>query len=177
MSTKRRKLFLYLAIACFVGIVAIFVFDGYIGVYDTVYVTAGELEQKIEPEYWLREDGVWSTGTNWGEKVFFRYEVDNRQFSTYSADIEVSVWHSQEKLRDLISQQILVAAFDKGSIEWVMDTTELLPSGIPPIPPEQSYPYTCTVIIKRGEIERKIIVYINPLAYPAKPVPPPVPLR
>ena len=173
----RRNLFLYLTLACFVGLIAIFVVDGYMGIHDTVYITAGELEQKIEADFWQREDGVWSTGTNWGEKVFFRYEVDNRQFSTYSADIEVAVWHSQEKLRDLISQQILVAAFDKGSIEWVMDTTELLPSGIPPIPPEQSYPYRCTVIIKRGDIERRIIVYLNPIAYPseypAKPVPVP----
>jgi hypothetical protein len=47
-----------------------------------------------------------------------------------------------------------------------MDTTELLPGDIPP---EQNYQYT--VIIKRGEIERKIIVYINPIPYPPKPVP------
>ena len=76
-------------------------------------------------------------------------------------DIEVSVWHSREKVCGLLSQQLTVGAFDKGQLEWVMDTTELLPSGIPPIPPEQSYPYRCTVIIKRGEVERKVIMYIN----------------
>ncbi|MBC8275332.1 MAG: hypothetical protein H8E40_10240, partial [Chloroflexi bacterium] len=82
------------------------------------------------------------------------------------ADIEVSVWHSQEKVSDLVSQPMLVAAFDKGQVEWVLDTAELLPGDVSP---EQSYEYT--VIIKRGEIERKIIVYINPLAYPPKPAP------
>ncbi|MBL7062255.1 MAG: hypothetical protein ISS54_05920 [Dehalococcoidia bacterium] len=162
----RKNLFLYLVLACFVGIIAIFVVDGYLGIYDTVYVTAGEREEKAEPDFWIRQDWVWTIGVNWGEKAFFGYEVDNRQFSTYSADIEVSVWHSQEKVSDLVSQPMLVAAFDKGQVEWVLDTAELLPGDVSP---EQSYEYT--VIIKRGEIERKIIVYINPLAYPPKPAP------
>jgi len=172
MAAKRRNLFLYLTLACFFGLIAIFIVDGYMGIYDTVYVTAGEREQKIEPDFWLRHDRTWSVGTNWGEKAFFRYEVDNRQFSSYTADIEVSVWRSQEKVRDLLSQQISVAAFDKEQLEWVIDTTELLPESISP---EQRYEYT--VIIKRGEIERKIIIYINPVAYPSeyplKPVPAP----
>jgi len=168
MAAKRRNLFLYLTLACFFGLIAIFIVDGYMGIYDTVYITAGEREEKIEPDFWLRQDRVWSAGINWGEKAFFRYEVDNRQFSSYTADIAVSVWHSQEKVRDLLSQQISVAAFDKGQLEWVMDTAELLPGDIPP---EQGYQYSVT--IKRGEIERKIIVSINPLAYPPKALPAP----
>ena len=164
----RRHLFLYLTLACFLGLIVIFIVDGYLGIYDTIYVTAGEREQEIEADYWLRQDRFWSTGVNWGEKAFFRYEVDNRLFSSYTADIEVSVWRSQEKVRDLISQQVLIAAFDKGQLEWVIDTTEFLPSGIPP---ERGYEFT--VIIERGEIERKVIVYIYALAYPAKAVPAP----
>ncbi len=168
MATKQRNLFLYLTLACFVGIIAIFIVDGYLGVYDTIYITAGEREQKIESDFWLRGDYPWSASVNSGGKIFFRYEVDNRQFSSYTDNIEASVWHSQEKVRDLISQEIFIAAFDKGQLEWVMDTPELLPSGIAP---EQRYEYT--VIIKRGEVERKIIIHINPAAYPAKPVPAP----
>ena len=166
MSTKRKNLFLYLTLACFFGLIAIFIVDGYMGIYDTVYITAGEREQKMEFDAWQRQDKFWSTGVNREEKVFFRYEVDNRQFSSYTADIEASVWRSQEKVRDLISQPISIAAFDKGQLEWVIDTTELLPGGIPP---EQSYQYS--VIIKRGEVERRIIVYVNPLPYPPKPAP------
>ncbi len=174
MATKRRNLFLYLTLACFFGLVAIFIVDGYLGIYDTLYITAGEQEQKIEPDSWLRQEkfGARGVGVNWGEKAFFRYELDNRRFSSYTTDIEVSVWHSQEKVRDLISQPIVIAAFDKGQLEWEIDTTELLPESIPP---EQRYEFT--VIIKRGEIERKIIVYINPITYPSeyptKPVPVP----
>jgi hypothetical protein len=168
MTTKRRNLFLYLTLVCFFGLIAIFIVDGYMGVYDTVYITAGEREQKIESDIWQRGDKFWSSGVNRGEKAFFRYEVDNRQFSGYAADIEVSVWRMQEKVRDVISQPLVVAPFDKGQLEWVLDTNELLPSDAPP---EQSYEYT--IIIKGGEIERNVILYINPVPYPAKPVPVP----
>ena len=173
MATKRRNLFLYLTrnlflyltLTCFLGIIAIFIVDGYLGVYDTIYVTAGEWEQPIEPDYWLRGDQVWSTGVNWGEKVFFRHEVDNRRFSRYSAEIEASVWRSQEEVRDLGTQQVSIAAFKKGEVEWVVDTTELFPGGIAP---EQRFEHT--VVLKREDIERKIIVFIN---YVPKPVPAP----
>ena len=94
--------------------------------------------------------------------------MHNRRFSGYTADIEASLWRSQEKVQDLISQPISINAFDKGQLEWVIDTTELVPSDAPP---EQSYEYT--VIIKRGEIERNVIIYINPVPYPLKVVPAP----
>ena len=170
MAAKRRNLFLYLTLACFLSLIAIFTFDGYMGIYDTLYITTGEQEQKIEADHWLRQDRFWSTGVNRGETAFFRYEVDNRQFSSYVSDIEASVWHNQEKVRDLLSQPVALAAFDKGQLEWVLDTSELLPADAPP---EQSFQYT--VLIKRGETERRIIVHINP-NYPSK-LPLPIPAR
>ena len=179
MATKRKNLYLYLTLACFFGLIAIFIVDGYLGIYDTVYVTAGEREEKVEPDFWLRQSLIKSVGVknayyvsaNWEEKIFFRYEVDNRRFSSYTADIDVSVWRSQEKVFDLVSQHIQIGAFDKEQLEWVLDTVELLPSDVPP---EQNYEFT--VIIKRGQVERNIIVYINPRTYPSGakvvPVPP-----
>ncbi len=166
----RKNLFLYLTLVCFFGLIAIFIVDGYLGVYDTIYITAGEREEKVEPDFWLRQDRSWSIGINWDEKIFFDYEVDNRQFSSYTADIEVAVWHSQEKVYDLVSQHMQIGAFDKEQLEWVVDTAEFLPSDIPP---EQNYEFT--VIIKRGQVERNIIVYVNQRTYPseAKVVPAP----
>ena len=166
MATKRKNLFLYLTLVCFFGLIAIFVVDGYMGIYDTTYITAGEREQKVEADTWLKSDSFWSAGINWGEKAFFRYEVANRQFSSYSADIEVSVWRMQEKVLDVLSQPITVDSFDKGQLEWVIDSAELLPESTAP---EQSYEFT--VVIKRGEAERRIIIYINPV-YPQKILPP-----
>ncbi len=165
MASRPRNLFLYLAVACLFGLMAIVVVDGYMGIYDTVYITAGEQEQKIESDYWSKDNGTWwSAGTNWGEKVFFRYEIDNRQFSSYSVDIEVSVWRSQQKVLDLLSEQIQIASFDSGLLEWVVDTSELEPA-----PPEQTYEYT--VLIKRGEEERRIILYLGPSDFNKFPVP------
>ena len=103
MATSRKNLFLYLALACFVGIIAIFIVDGYLGVYDTLYITADEREEKIEADSWLRGDYPWSTGVNWDEKTFFRYEVDNRRFSEYATTVEVSVCRMQEKVLDVAS--------------------------------------------------------------------------
>jgi len=154
----RKYLFLYLTLACFFGLIAIFVVDGYFGVYDTLYLPMGEREQKIETDQWLQWSKWERAEVIWGEKAFFSYEVENRQFSIYSANIAVSVWHSKEKMRDLISQEISIPAFDKGQLEWVIDTRELFPSGIPP---EQGYEFT--IIIERGGIERNIIVYMHPL--------------
>ncbi len=173
MATKRRKLFL-LILACFFGIIIVLFVDSYMGIYDSLEITAREQPQTIEADEWLRQEefGVRGVGVNRDERVSFTYEVDNRQFSSYTVDIEVSVWHSQQKVRDLISQQLSVAAFDKGQLEWTIDNTEILPSGIPP---EQSYEYT--VIIKRGEIERKIIVSISQLTYPSEYPLKPVPAR
>ena len=169
MTAQRKNLFLYLTLACFLGLIAIFIVDGYMGVYDTLHITTGETEQKIEADFWLQQDRYWSTGVNWGDKAFLRYEVDNRQFSGYATDVEVSIWRSQEKVHDLLSQNLSINAFDKGTLEWVIDTDEFLPADIAK---EQSYQYT--VIIRRSDMERRVILNINPVAYPQK-VPLPVP--
>ncbi len=177
----RKDVFLYLALACFVGLLVIFIVDGYLGIYDTLYMTAGEQEFKVEADVWLRtyptyapaptiapvvvgpaesDKGAYYLPTSREDKISFRYEVDNRQFSTYKADVEVSLWHSQQKVQDLISQSLSISAFEKGELGWDIDNAELLPTDILP---EQSYQYT--VSIKRGEIERKIVISINPLVY------------
>ncbi len=173
MAAKRRNLFLYLTLICFLSLIAIFIVDGYMGIYDTVYLTTGEREQKIESDVWRQGNQFWSSGVNRGEKVFFRYEVDNRRFSSYAADIEISVWRMQEKVSDVISQPLAVPPFNKGQLEWALDTNELLPSDALP---EQRYEYT--IIIKRGEIERNVILHVNPVPYAPKAVQPvPVPPR
>lgn len=133
-----------------------FFVDGYMGLYDTLYITAGEREQKVELYHWLKGDGAWTGGAQWGGKVFFRYEISNRRFSSYSADIEVSLWRSQENVRDLISQHVQITSFDEGKLEWVLDTVELEPGGIPLL----TQPYKYSIVLKSGEMERELRFYI-----------------
>lgn len=176
MATKRKILYLYLTLVSFLGIIAIFVVDGYMGIYDTAYITSGEREQQIDPDVWLRQDSYHSTGVNRGDRVFFRYKVDNREFGTYTAEVDVSLWRSQQKLEDLPSQTMSVSAFGKGEIAWEVDTAQ--PGLVEGVSPEQSFQFT--VLIKRGEIERRIIINTNPLPTPMKVVPipaPPIPAR
>ncbi len=75
MATKRKNLYLYLTLACFIGLIAIFIVDGYMGIYDNLFVTTGEREEEIG-----RDSRPWqeSVRVDWGGKAFFRYEVDNR---------------------------------------------------------------------------------------------------
>ncbi len=168
MAVKHKILYLYLALACFLGIILIFVFDGYIGVYDTLIIKAGENEQKIEADYWQRGGRDWPLDVEWGGKASFQYEVDNRRFSSYKADIEVSVWHDLEKVSDVLVQSISVGSFDKEQVEWVVDTAEIIPDDVSP---EQGYEFTLS--IKRGEIERRFVVYVRSSDFPIKVVPAP----
>lgn len=156
----RRHLFLYLALACFAGLIAIFIADGYLGIYDTVYVTTEEYEEEIKPDFWLRWDQTWYTATTFGERIRFRYEVDNRQFSTYSTTIQASVWKENEKVMDLFSEDKVVKPFDEAMVEWTLDSKELESRGF------SAGQYT--VKIERDGVERRIIVDYH-IEYPPKP--------
>lgn len=173
MAIKSRNLYLYLALACFVGIIAIFIADGYLGIYDTVYITSGEREREVEPDYWQRsqvdERVYYSIGAEWGELVSFRYEIDSHRFSTYSTNVEASVWKSGEKIIELLNEDISIAAFDKVTVDWVLRAEAL---------EEMGYGIgKYTIKIRRGEVEREIVLNYR---YPAEPVypekmPPPPP--
>ena len=149
MAIKQRNLFLILAIAVFIGIVAIFVFDGYVGIHDTVVVTAEERPNEIGPEFWEGQshgkDYKYYITATWGEPVHFSYEIGNRRFSAYSATIEASVWKSNEKVLDLFNQNVSISSFDEVTLEWTLPAEELENAGF------RIGEYT--VKLKRGEVE------------------------
>ena len=165
----KRYLFLYLAIVCFLGLLAIFVTDGYLGIYDTIKVTAGEYEQTIEPDQWYRPYYQSSVSAVWGDKVFFTYELENRRFSSYSSRIQASVWKEKEKVIDLFFGDILTGPFGKMSAEWTLDSAMLEPTEL------RAEQYT--VKIERDGVERNLLVHFNvpysPGAPPIKPLPAP----
>ena len=172
MSSEASKVnthgtrWLALTLLCFLGIIVTFVVGGYMGVYDTIRFTAGERDQKIDPDYWLHPDSTYETGVAWGGKVFFTYQIDNRRFSDYSADVSASVWRSQEKVRDLLSKPVTVSAFGQTEMQWVVDTAELVPGGL-----SQGQYVQYSIIVKRGDTERKIILSISPNVFPVPPKP------
>jgi hypothetical protein len=141
------------------------------GVYDSVKVTTGELPQNIEADQWQQHEryGYWpSVYVERGNSIGFDYKVDNHQFSIYTVDVNVSLWRSQEKLADVMTKSLSVDSFDSGHLEWSLDTTKI---GPPNFPTDQSYDFS--VFIKRGEIERRVIIYVNPSPYQIKMMPTP----
>ncbi len=165
-NTKHGILWLALTLLCFFGIIVIFVVGGYLGVYDTIRFISGEREQKIDPDYWMHPEATYETGVMWGSKVFFTYQIDNRRFSDYSTTVNASVWRSQEKVLDLLNKQVTVSAFGQTQMEWVVDTAELVPSGL-----AQGQYVQYSIIVKRDNVERRIILSISPNAYPIPPKP------
>lgn len=164
---QKKNLYLYGALLCFIGIIAVFFVDGYLGVYDTVYIKTMEQEQKIEFETG-RECKPYVT-VRWDESVRFRYEIDNRSFFTYSVPVEVSLWHGEKKVTELLHENISVAPFDKETLVWILDTTRLEQ------PVGRNIHYTLK--INRGATEREFIVVLTPIGEYSLPPPAPVPIK
>jgi len=170
MIKKPKKLFLYLAIACFAGLITIFITDGYMGIYDTINVTVGEREEEIKASYWERNDTYWTVSASSGEKIYFNYRIDNNQFSEYSTHIEASVWKEKEKIVDLFSQDVSIGQLDDVTVEWILSRDDLDDTDFE-INERRNY----TVGINRGDVERRIIVSYYYAESPL--IPKPVPVR
>jgi hypothetical protein len=153
-KTQHKNLYLGLTIAFFLAIIAIFVFDGYMGIYDTVTVTVQEREETIEPDQWLREDYSYYTWVESGEKLYFHYELDNRRFSGYEADIEAAVWFGGEKQEVLADESVSLGAFEKEEFSWSVD-----PAAVRPYQTSADYDFEFSVIITRDGVELRTIVH------------------
>lgn len=158
MTGKRKNIYLYLALICFISIILIFVFDGYVGLYDTATVTVGELPQVIGYEQWQDQSEfafIPSVSVGYGQQSVFRYNVDNRRFSSYQADISVSLWRSQEKIDDIIYQPLDIGAFDNAEVSWSFNPSQYLSE---PLPLGRTAEFT--LVIRHGNIERKLLLYV-----------------
>lgn len=173
MSVKHKYLYLFLALACFVGIILIFVFDGYMGVYDHLSIDNGQYVQTVESDQWRQTDrfsGIYSTGIGRGGRVDFTYTIENHRFSAYNEDVVVSLWYNKEKTTDILSTKVTIPSFDKEVLAWTLTVDSIVP---PDYPTEQNY--IVNVKINRGNIEREINLVINATPTIIKSVPIPAP--
>jgi hypothetical protein len=151
---KSKNIFLILAVVCFLGIILIFLFDGYMGLYDTVTMTSGEQTQTIAPEQWkdFEKNGFPpQLYANIAGEVTFKYKIDNRRFSSYKADVSISLWQNQQKIKDILSQSVNIKAFGQETITWVIDTQKILQN-----PMDGGY----TMEIDQGSIQRNVVFYV-----------------
>jgi hypothetical protein len=166
MAAKQKNLFLYLAAACFIGIILIFVFDGYMGFYETLTMASGEQTQTITTEEWTQSEKnnypveLWPLSSG---NYSFSYLIDNRRFSSYQADINISVWKNQEKLTDVFTKSINIGAFKSETVIWIIDPLQLM--GV-----ISSTDNQFTLAIDHGNIKRSIIIHYS-LNNPKTPPP------
>ncbi len=175
MAVKHKNLYLYLALACFAGIIAIFVFDGYVGVYDKLVMDSGQYRQTVEYDQWAREEkfgGYVGIGIERGGQVDFSYTIENHRFSAHNGSVAVSLWYNKVKTADVLSRQVTVPAFDKEELTWTIKAADIIPAGYP-----AGQSYVVNVKIKMGNIERNINLNVNPnrTTDGTKVIPPPAP--
>lgn len=121
----RKSRFFCLALACFLAIVVIFVFDGYLGVYDSATIKAGEFTQEIPAGSWPTGSYPYSVSSQSDQKIFFTYRIDNRWFTAYRKTVIVSLWQQNQKVADLYSQTLEIQPFKKATAEWTADPADL----------------------------------------------------
>lgn len=162
----RKLLFLYLAVACFLAVVGIFVFDGYLGVYDSATIKTGEYTRDIEASSWP-ERYPNSVSSYADQSVFFTYRIDNRWFTTREATIQASLWQENRKVSDLVSETREIKPFDRMTLDWTLDPTDLVL--------DQSQRGQFTVRIEQNGTVREIITaFFNPeTGLPGEKIPPP----
>jgi hypothetical protein len=169
----RKNLYLILATICFIALISIIVSGGYMGVFDTLYITSRTDQlvlgtaELMQPEATLPYNYMPARQITRGTKTSFTYELENRRFSPYEARVEVTFWgDSQPGPLLLLSQDINIEPFKKVKMEWKIDPQDLNSRGF------QAGLYTLRV--NRGGVERRIIMSYT--SFPAKPYPVPVPV-
>jgi hypothetical protein len=157
-AKKHNSVFLFLALACFLGIVIIFVADGYMGLYDSLLLDTGTYQQNITADQWARPErygGSFNVGAPSNGKIDFTYTVENHRFSGYNAPLQVSLLYNDVNIKNVLSQEINTPAFGKQIFQWTIDSASLVTTNF-----TAGQNYYFNVDIKRGNITREVILNI-----------------
>src|SRR3972149_3696929 len=130
-----RNVYLYLALACFLGIVLIFLFDGYLGVYDSLKADNGNYVQEIPTEQWQnpgRFGPSFSMGIDEAGYLNFTYRVDNRRFTGYSEPVVVTATDTAGATTELLRENLTAGAFGQGEVTWTIRGSDVVPAGAAP---------------------------------------------
>jgi len=160
MAVKHKTAYLFLTLACFVGIILIFIFDGYIGLYDSLVMDNGQYEQTIEPDRWGDDERygyLQSTGVERNGTLEFTYTVENHRFSGYAETVEITYLHNREPVGEPLMGTMEADSFSKVEMMWMVPTADLVPTAVP-----SDQNYNVNMLIKRGEVTREILINIYP---------------
>ncbi|MCJ7605187.1 MAG: hypothetical protein MUO19_04035 [Dehalococcoidales bacterium] len=171
MAGQRRNLYLYLALACFLGILLIFVFDGYMGVYDKLTADNGQYRQTFGGEQWDQPEdrGYLSTvNAERGGVIDFTYGINNNRFTRYSNPVRVYLETSSNTTMELLNTDISAGAFGSDEIAWSLDPERWLPVDYP-----LDTQLRATMTIEHGNFTREITVSMARSSTKEVIIPPP----
>lgn len=166
-----RMLYLYLALACFLGIVLIFLFDGYLGVYDSVKADNGSYLQEVPVEQWQNPDRFgpsFSMGLDQTGYLNFTYKIENRRFTSYTENVVVTATDTGGETTVLVSGDVTAGAFGSAEVSWTMRGQDYVPASAP-----QNTAYNVHLTITRGSVTRELSIFINRSPIVQKVIPAP----
>jgi hypothetical protein len=167
ITRKYNSVYLFLALACFLGIVIIFVVDGYLGIYDTLVINNGQYTQTIASDQWgqpKRYGETFTIGIPSNGSAGFTYTIENHRFSTYDSNLEVTLWYNEEKEINIYETPVSISAFSKKDFQWKLSTADILPSN--------RYSTGTIKIIINGTDERQVKLNIYSATDGIKTIPP-----
>ena len=127
---RRINLWLLLAVVCFLGIIAVFFIDGYMGLYYRVRVETPVNTFEIPPEFW-EESGkaipsYYFSDVSRNDLIRFQLVVENRRFTDSQIDLDISLWEGGREIQKLLTRSDNIAAFEPSQpYEWEIDTSQL----------------------------------------------------
>ncbi len=154
-----KNLYLYLALACFLGIVLIFFFDGYLGVYDSLKADNGSYTQEVPTEQWQNPDrygGPFSMTIDENGYLDFSYSVDNRRFVRTDGEVTVTLTDSAGATRELLQEGFDIGAFSHRDATWTLKGTDVVPAGAAP-----TTAFNVHLTIQFDSVTREIVIYVN----------------
>lgn len=164
-----KNLYLFLAMACFLGIVLIFFFDGYVGVYDSLKADDGSYLQEVPTEIWQNPDqfrAPFSLTIGEVGSLKFTYRVDNHRFTGYTAPVVVTLEDTTGTVTELAHRTLTAGAFGNGEITWTLNGADLVPAGA------AGSTLAVEMTIQRDGVTRQISLYVNRNGLVPKVVPP-----
>ena len=168
-----KNLYLYLALVCFLGIVLIFFFDGYVGVYDSLKADNGTYVQEISAEQWQnpeRYGPTYSLGLDQNGYLAFTYRLENRRFGSLSDAVRVTVYDpTAGNVTEILINTLKIGMFGQGMVSWTLNGSDFVPegTGVGVLP-------NLRMVIERGTVTREIAIYLNRNADAPKAIPAPV---
>ncbi len=154
--SKARLVYLYIAIACFTGIILIFVFDGYMGRVRTLEIDNGRYTQVFDEQWMQEQSNQWTPSFNAqpDDTITFTYTLENRVFSDIDEDFRVYLKDEPDTI--FVEDVISAGAFGTDSITWTIETNDLLP---PSYTAGNEFNFEFVISAGEEELELNIMIF------------------